>query len=241
MTRHSISRHLTRAASALLPALAISLSGCGGGRVLQPGDASGTTDPASLVAPAPDPVTPEAALYLLSWAMNQRDWRRYSENLTDDFQFAFGAVDSAGNAYRDRSFTRADEIVVARNMFETGTALEPPFSRVVMTLDRRLFTLPDPRPGKDSRFHQVIRANLVILAENFSASYRIVGAGNFYLVRGDSAQIPPELQARGIRPDPSRWWVERWEDETLSSPSGLRSAAMPTSIKSWGALKVLYR
>ena len=70
---------------------------------------------------------------------------------------------------------------------------------------------------------------------------RIAGAASFYLVRGDSAQIPPDLQARGLRPDRSRWWIERWEDETLRVPGRPGMATMPGRSITFGELKMLYR
>ena len=58
------------------------------------------------------------------------------------------------------------------------------------------------------------------------------GNTTFYLVRGDSAQIPPDLKARGFVPDATRWYIERYEDKTdtgggqgnssaLRAPSGI--------------------
>jgi hypothetical protein len=47
-------------------------------------------------------------------------------------------------------------------------------------------------------------------------SVEVTGNALFFLTRGDSAQIPPELIARGLRPDSTRWWMDRMEDETLA-------------------------
>jgi hypothetical protein len=222
----------------LLLGLAASILGCGGGKVSPPIDASSVLDPGAVVAPEAD--SPVAAVHYLVWALNRRDASRYTEILTEDFRFAFAATDSAGNTFRDRMFTRAEESIVARKMFETGTPLSPPLSRLVVTLDRSLAATADPRPGKDARVHQVVRANLVITADTGLSSFRIYGAGLFYLVRGDSAQVPPELSARGFRADKSRWWVERWEDETMSGDAAARSSALPARSVTWGAVKVLY-
>jgi hypothetical protein len=32
--------------------------------------------------------------------------------------------------------------------------------------------------------------------------------------------IPQELISRGFTPDPGRWWIERWEDETVGPGAG---------------------
>ena len=242
MTRHSTSRDITRAAFLPLLALALILVGCGGGRVTKPSDTSTSAGAGAVVDLPPDLATPEGAVQYLVWTVNRRDWRRYAEILTEDFQFAFASVDSAGNAFRDRCLLRADEVQIARNMFETGTPLLPPFSRVVMTLaSAPLVPLPDPRPGRDMPSHVLIRSNLLISADNGAQSFRITGAGSFFLVRGDSAQIPPELLARGFVADKTRWWVQRWEDETIENPGAAQSASMPSRIATWGAVKVMYR
>jgi hypothetical protein len=58
------------------------------------------------------------------------------------------------------------------------------------------------------------------------------------------------LIAEGHVPDSTRWWIDRWEDETVSNgavPPGAvtrqpaRSEANPLSTTSWGSIKVLYR
>ena len=52
-------------------------------------------------------------------------------------------------------------------------------------------------------------------------SFRITGSALFFVTRGDVAQIPDEMVQKGFRPDRNRWYVERWEDQTLESASGL--------------------
>jgi len=53
---------------------------------------------------------------------------------------------------------------------------------------------------------------------------------NFFVVRGDSAQIPPQLMARGFRPDTTRWYIERLEDTAAALSTliadGARSVPM---------------
>jgi len=65
-----------------------------------------------------------------------------------------------------------------------------------------------------------------------------MGFANFFMVRGDSALIPADLAARGFRPDSTRWYIERWEDDTFQE---VGARAMPTSTATWGTIKVLYR
>ena len=63
------------------------------------------------------------------------------------------------------------------------------------------------------------------------------GYANFFVARGDSAAVPPDLLALGFPPDANRWYIERWEDDT--SDGGMR--AMPAQKETWGSIKVLYR
>ena len=37
----------------------------------------------------------------------------------------------------------------------------------------------------------------------------------FFVVRGDSARIPKDMVDRGFGPDKNRWYIERWEDQTV--------------------------
>jgi len=57
----------------------------------------------------------------------------------------------------------------------------------------------------------------------------------FHLVRGDSALLPQELLDRGARRDSTRWYVERWDDETVGP-----AATLPARNLTWGRLKLLY-
>jgi hypothetical protein len=65
----------------------------------------------------------------------------------------------------------------------------------------------------------------------------VTGFALFYVVRGDSAAIPPELYSRGFRPDSLRWWIERWEDETLA-PEGLVAIGDGLSMRPVGTWTV---
>lgn len=222
-----------------LACLAIGLlAGCAG-KVAGPEQGASSVGSAPTVQ-FPTPNSPVHLVQMVAGHWSRRDWRGYADLLTDDFQFVFAPADSAGNAFRARSFDRATEILAVRHMFETGNAELAPFQRVVFTLGRTLTATPDPRPGKTFPAHQVVRANFVLSADGPDFSYRIAGSGVFFVVRGDSAAIPPDLRDRGIDPDPSRWWLERWEDETLEAASAPRDAAMPTRSITLGSLKVRY-
>ena len=219
------------------------LAGCAG-KVADPNSAAiaGTGS----IAPTPPtrlvPDSPKALMDAFAHAWNNRDPGQYPELFTDDYQFAFASFDSAGSAFANRSLTREDEIAIAQHLFVTGTASEPPAQRIVLTFDRTFIPEPDSRPGKAYPWHVEVKRNVVLSVDTGDRAFRITGGARFFLVRGDSAAIPPDLAARGFHADPNRWWIERWEDETLDTGGGLPAdAPTPTATTTWGSLKALYR
>jgi len=170
--------------------------------------------------PAPTPNTTTNILLLFAWCWNHRAIDEYSEVFTDDFQFQFAATDSAGNAFTGRALFRTDELNTARHLFVEGTATEPPASSINLVLDRTFVAYPDSRPGKEYPWHQEIRTQVTLSIDAGDQQYRILGHARFFVTRGDSAKIPDELVRRGFKPDRNRWYIERWEDETVEGAGG---------------------
>ena len=201
-----------------------------------PASCSKTTRPHE-IPPEAAPVanSPANAVRLLEWAWNHRNCDALSPLFTGDYVFAFAAGDSAGNPYRSSPWTREDELAASCNLFQNVQNLE-------LYLDKTLIAFNDDRPGKNPKWHKTIRTkvNLIVTLDRGSGPEvnEVNGYAKFYLVRGDSAAIPADLVARGFTPDSTRWWMDRWDDETLP-PGGLR--AHPTSNRSWGAIKALFR
>jgi hypothetical protein len=165
--------------------------------------------------PAPAPNTARGLLDLFAWCWNHRAYDEYTELFTEDFEFHFASADSAGNVFRDGALFRQDELDIARHLFIEGTATEPPAIKVSLTFDRVFVPQPDSRPGKTYPYHQEVKRNLVLTIDTEDQNFRITGAARFFVVRGDSAKIPDDLVQRGFRPDANRWYIERWEDETI--------------------------
>lgn len=187
--------------------------------------------------PAPVPNTEKNVIKLFEWCWKYRGIKEYEEIFTDDYRFQFALGDSAGNAYRDAPYTREDELRSATGLF-VGTADREPASDIQLDLDKSLTALADDRPGKGSRRWRAsirTKVNLKVTLDRGSGPEvnEVNGYAKFYVVRGDSAVIPPELVARGFLPDSNRWWIERWEDETLPaggtalSPAGGTASATP--------------
>jgi hypothetical protein len=244
-----VSARAGRATAALaLAALLASSTGC-----FNPFDPRISVERVSST-PAPVPNTPANVVKLFEWCWLNRDAAQYREVFTDDYRFQFAPNDSAGGPYQGRPWIREDELASASHLFQGGTD-RPPASRIQISLEQSLLALPDPRPGKNKRWHKSIRSSVeltVTVDQNGAPDVSTIsGYALFFLVRGDSAAIPSEL---GFRPDSTRWWIERWEDETAGatgSPSALRPAGPDGATRAvagrtmrlitFGRLKTLFR
>lgn len=169
----------------------------------------------TFVAPAPVPDSPQNVVRLFQWCWQNRDYNTYRQVFTADYQFQFSLTDSAGNAYRGTPWVRDDEMLSAQHLFVGGSATEPAASTITLNFNSALSPQPDLRPGKTYPIHQQIDISSLTLIVNKpdGTGYQVSGGALFYLVRGDSAQIPADIN---LRPDPNRWYIERWEDETTS-------------------------
>lgn len=210
--------------------------------LLAVGCATHATAPApetpNLLSEAPVANSPEAALLRLKWAWEHRQPGALRTLFTDDFVFAFGVSDSAGNAWREAPWGPVDERIASEHLF-AGGGTEPPALSILLTFDPSLTVRPDTRPGHESTWHREITTSVALTVRTESRSYEVQGHGRFHFVRGDSAAIPPDLVLRGVQPDSTLWWIDRWEDETVPGPF-LRSP-LAINSSSWGGLKTLYR
>ena len=197
------------------------------------------------VVPLPPPVaagaySPTEAVRLVEWAWKNRNVEVLNRTFTSDYVFQFAYGDSAGNAYRDSPYVLEDELLSSTGIF-LGTTDHIAASEILLDLDKSLTDLTDGRPGKNPLWHRSIRTkvNLKVTVDrgNGPEVNEVYGYALFYVVRGDSASLSPGQVAAGGR-DTTRWWIERWEDETL--PPGVVSAN-PSQNRTWGAIKNLYR
>ena len=214
--------------------------------VLLPALAGCTTRIVLPVAPKPDeaPVasSPTEALHRLEWAWRHRALEPCRDLFACDYEFAFAPGDSAGLRFRDRPWTRPDEIDFAGHLFQTGSATAPPASYVALEMESDPAALPDDRRGNDPRWHQRIETPFVAVVEAPGRQFRVLGVERFYFVRGDSACIPQELRDQGYAPDSTRWWIERWEDYTVSVPPAPAPVARAQALRpvTLGSVKALY-
>ncbi len=176
---------------------------------------------------APSPTSPQDAVKLFEWCWVNRGVEEYKELFTDDYIFQSAVLDSAGNGTRDLLTRRTDELETAENMF-IGSAERPPAAKITLNFDRNLVPFGDTRAGKNPIWHKTIRTSVNLKVEvDDGNALEVTGNALFFLVRGDSATIPPELKSRGFKPDSLRWWIDRWEDETLPASGVAARRARP--------------
>lgn len=191
--------------------------------------------PVDIGPPAPIPNSPINLLRLLEWCYDYRSIPMYRQLFTNDFRFVFSASDSAGASYRNFPWGRDQELQYFTHLVLGGGSAYPAAS-IDLQLDKNLLVTPDARYPWDptGRWHRTIRSQVLLgIRTTNGDAIDISGAARFYLVRGDSASIPSDL---GASPDSARWYIQRWDDETIQS---LR--AEPGQSYSWGRLKATYQ
>jgi len=228
------------AVAAILALISGALPGCTTQIVLPPA-------PEPDVAPAP--ATPVDALRRLDWSWSHRDAEPVRDLFACDYEFVFAPDDPAGARFRDRPWTRPDEMAFARHLLETGSATAQAAIYVALDMENAPLAQPDDRPGKDPRWHRRVETPFVAVVETPGRQFRVLGFERFYFVRGDSACIPQELRDQGYGPDSTRWWIERWEENYIvaATVAAARSGAGAHSSRALaerpvtlGAVKALY-
>lgn len=204
--------------------------------------------------PPPTPSSAPGVLRLFEWCYNHKASAEYREIFTDDYRFFFSPVDSAGAEYRGTPWTREDELISTTQLFEGGSA-EAAASSISLTLDKNFKVDRDERHASTDplgRAHKNIRTQVLLnIRTSDGNAIDISGAANFYFVRGDSALIPQELKDRNFGPDSTRWYIQRWDDETAQPGAGA-FASLPASRSrvlgstapvnlSWGTVKSFFR
>ncbi len=209
---------------------------------------------------APQPDSPQNVLNLLRWCWENRAYTEYQGLFTKDYRFAFAQTDTSGAAYQGWAMTRDEDLRTARNLFEgSEESTRPPAQRIVLYFDPNLVAMPDSRPGKIDPWHKEIRTSVNLTIDNGTDTWRVTGYARYFVVRGDSANVSDDLVS-GLPRDASRWYIERWEDETggssgyavrptvpgaavLPDPALRRGGAAwpePPITSSWGHVKALY-
>lgn len=189
---------------------------------------AGCSRPTRAVAPPPD-VAPEAdspqnVVRRLQWALEHRDLRVIDELLTADFILLTAGTDSEGGGAVADTSRREDLLAMFEELF-FGTPQRPPAVRVTLGVDGALRPQRDPRTGFVDSLFKTIRTPIDMTIEwQDGETQETTGYALFYLARGDTVIIPDHLEAVGFERDPRRWWMTRWEDETIALADPMRGA-----------------
>jgi hypothetical protein len=166
--------------------------------------------------PAPKASTPQGALQLLRWCWINLRISEYETLFTDDFEYKIMDVEHADEQPDHRDV----EIASARHLFVDGTASEPRARRIDLTYGSALVPIPDQRPGKVDPYHKEITTRVVLKADLGNSIWYVDGNVTFFLVRGDSAAIPADVDSVRMPADTKHWYIERWEDYTFEGGQG---------------------
>ena len=149
-------------------------------------------------------------------------------------------LDTAGDSVVTDVWRRQDLLATFNAMFNGDTGA-PAASKLRMNLGENLVAFPDDRPGRSGGIHRAVRSSLdVEVVTGEGNVYRPEGHLLCYVTRGDSAMIPPELVARGVQADSTRWWIDRIEDETTSSHSRPGLHTTPSNVWSFGEVLLFW-
>jgi len=192
--------------------------------------------------------SPEGLMDALVWSNQNLSVDGYRTLFTADYRFAFAAFDTSGNPYHGNPWTRDDELAYFQNLVNGVPPDSSPARTLILSLSG-LNVQNDTRAGKydpERRKRVTALAHLSIATED-DTRFIISGLSVFYVVRGDSANIPDDLERS---PDPGTWYIERWEDSSvaLSGTAAARTLplpaphrAQPGTAYTWGWLKSHYR
>ncbi len=231
-------RHFAAALLALWIAIAVAAVGCGG-------STKKTTQP-----PPPDqgpnPNSPVNAVLLLQWAMQHRDTTQYRTLFPTEYAFAFEPGDTAATNPFPGTWGYAQERAYATHLFQTGSSGGAAAASITMQFIGALSD--EAAPGQNATYHRRVITNFLLTVQMRDATAQQISSGTtFYLVRGDSASLPPDLIAAGVPGTSGRWFIERWEENYTGvapnlalRPGDPPARSLPTTLPTLGQLKVRY-
>jgi len=200
-----IRRALVRASALLLVVL-----GC-----------SKSTQPPGSPTPPPVADSPVHALERIRFACEHRDIVTYGTLPTANFWYGFLVSDSATNPWGNTPWDRAQELIFARHLFAGGAPSGAPAANgIAFSFQSQPIPAADSRPGRNPSWHQEASTIVAVKVDRIDGSSVLIGAPvRFFLVRGDSADLTPEMIAAGMAKSSGLWYLEGWNDLN-TSPSG---------------------
>jgi hypothetical protein len=237
---------MMRRRAMLCVAIAVAIAGC-------------SKDESTPMTPTPaEPVadSPENAVRVLQSAFDHKDEQAWEIQFTADYEFPLNLADTTFNNF----LIREQEIEFARNLFvrgvpgipltpprsdqgspEAAQVRLPPADKITCLLTEPLVATTDPRPGKAPEAHRRVQTRMELTVETPSGGYFVEEAMTFYLVRGDSASIDASLRERGVTSDSTRWYIDRWESDTVQAVGSVgNTRALPAERFTLALFKRLY-
>ena len=211
------------------PVLLVLLLGCSGGskKINEP--------PPPPTPPTPD--TPINAVKLFDFGWEQRSVAWQDSVLTSNFEFIPSAGDTAAQVFTGGVVPRDTLLNIERHLFVTGAgAGRPAATKVTFTMSP---IQEFPGTVGDPNVHREVDIGINPLDIKFPSDEFFLGgtgaAARFFVVRGDSAQLPAGRIANA-----SHWYVEGVQDVTpvVGTP---RYGLSGVQRRTWGYILALYR
>jgi hypothetical protein len=193
--------------------------------------------------------TPQNTMLRFEAAYEKKVPVEYEKLLTSNFRFTFSnQSDPTLVATYGNNWGKDDEVESTQHLFQGFTNENGEFqgaaSAIALSLDGASFIDDPSKPDSGAYYKYVIvpSVNLTItIAGAEEQIYEISAPHDFYLIRGDLAELDANQEAGA-----NRWYIYRWDDKSpaLSSAAvprlaSLAPAATPVRV-TWGLLKSSY-
>jgi hypothetical protein len=176
-----------------------------------------------------------------------QDLPKYGNLLASDFRYTFSqASDPVLVQTYGNDWGKDDEVASSWHLFDgftnsVGEAF-PAASKIQMDLFGVQPATDVEHPDSTAYYQKVVVTRVVMSIEIPGSpeptTYNIDARHEFYLVRGDAAQLDASQEART-----DRWYIRRWDDLSAApaTTATFADGPTPTTPKTWGSLKAQYR
>lgn len=185
---------------------------------------SRSTQPPGASSPPPIADSPEHALERIRFAWEHRDTVSNGTLPAANFWYGFLVSDSATNPWGNTPWNRAQELIFARHLFAGGAPSGAPAATgIAFSFQSQPIPTADSRPGRNPLWHQEASTIVAVKIDRSDGSSVLIGAPvRFFLVRGDSADLTPEMIAAGMAKSSGLWYLEGWNDLNTTPSSNAK-------------------
>lgn len=194
--------------------------------------------------------TPQNLMLRFEAAYERKVPAEYEKLLTSDFRFTFSSISDPGLAsdYDEGGWGKDDEIESTNHLF-TGFVndvgvFHGPAESIDLTLGISGYPDDPARPDSGAFYKLVIAQGVnLLLTISGADGYQVEAPQDFYIVRGDVAQLDAGQEATA-----NRWYIYRWDDKSTEPPATTGGAPRLASLDAsgqparltWGFLKSSY-